>query len=62
MDSVEISMQSDTTIYLSFASPSTVFQYSSVDQQVMDQFAQMKKQAINISQPSATTWHLRWRP
>ena len=42
MDSMEIGMQSDTTRQPSVTSPSTVSGCSSVTQQVMDQFAQMK--------------------
>ena len=42
MDSMKISMRSGTTIQHSVTSPSAVLEHSSVNQQVMDQFAQMK--------------------
>ena len=41
-DSMEIRMRSDTTIQPSVTSPSSVSRCSSVDQQVMNQFEQMK--------------------
>ena len=47
-DSMEISMRSDTSIQPLVTSPSTVFGHSSVNQQVMDHFAQMKTMLSSV--------------
>ena len=69
-NSMETNICSDTTSQPSICSTSTsvVSQPSPVDQQVMDQFAQMKtiltlffsvQAGDNQNKPSATTWHLK---
>ena len=51
MDSMEISMQSGIAIQSSVTSASAVSVHSSVDQQVMDQFAQMKTMLSSFHGP-----------
>ena len=55
MDSMEISMQSNTTIQPSVISPSAVSRHSSVNQQVMDQFAQIKPMLSSFLRPRQET-------
>ena len=55
MDSIQISMQSDTMIQPSVTSTSAVSKHSSVGQQVMDQFAQMKTMLSSFLRPSQET-------
>ena len=54
-DSMEISMRSDSTIHTSLTSPSTVFQHSRVDEQVMDQFEQLKTMLSSFLRPRQET-------
>ena len=54
-DIMEISMRSDITIHPSVTSPSAVSRPSLVDQQVMDQFAQMKIMLSSFLGPSLET-------
>ena len=65
---MENSRRSDTTHQPSMVSPGVVSQSPSVDQQVMDQFAQMKTMLLSFDpgrrppeQPLATTWHLKMK-
>ena len=52
---MEISMRSDTTIQPSVTNPSSVSQHSTVDQQVMDQFAQMETMLSSFLRPRQKT-------
>ena len=54
-DSMEISMQSDTIIHSSVTSPNVVSQHSTVDQLVMDQFAEMKTMLSSFLGPRQGT-------
>ena len=55
MDSMEINMQSNTTIQPSVTSPSAVSQRSAVDQQVMGQFTEMKNMLSSFLRPRQET-------
>ena len=69
MDSIEVSMCSNITQKPFNASPTVVSQCSSVDQQVMDQFAQMKTMLSPFLKPNWQTtriafcnfWYVRLR-
>ena len=55
MDSMEISMQSDTSIQPSVTSPRSVSRHSPVNQQVMDQFALMSTMLPSFLRPMEET-------